>query len=414
MTHTDQPSLRTYQLEDREFLAQRARALLWNQAGTGKTPTTVAAIADLDGPAVVVCPKVAMGVWARQFKIWAPDYEVLVQSTTKRVDPPTGHQVLLTTYDRARVHTTGRFGIICDEAHLIKNERTARAKTIRELVRSGRSYMWQLTGTPILRYPDDIWGQLNAMGLAEQTYRTKTAFCKLFGGEYGVGGMAWDPDKIKPTAYDPLRNFMRRRMRAEVLELPPRTSEEWWVELPKRLAARFADICARYPPDSPTWEQSAAGGELHSALADLSAIKAEASLQSIQELEATTDNPVVVFTAHKDAARIIGHAMNWPVIDGDTPERQRTAFEHAFQAGAYGGLVLTIHAGGTAITLTRAKTIVFVSETYVPALNEQAADRVYRFGQEREVRGIYVRAESPLEDSLQQVLAHKRRFGKIG
>lgn len=395
-------------------MAARVRGLLWHEPGVGKTAVAISAAARLDGPVVAVVPPVAIGVWRRQFQMWAPDYEVRVHTSTKATDPPTGRQVLLTTYNRAKVTATGRFGVICDEAHLVKNESTARAKRVKELTAAGRSYVWQMTGTPILRYPDDIWGQLRVMGLAEQTYRTKTAFCKLFGGEYGVSGMVWDDEKIKAGAYDPIRNFMIRRLRSEVLDLPPRTFEEWWVELPKRLAARFADICARYPPDSPTWEKSAAGGELQTALADLSAIKAEACLESIRDLDATPTNPVVVFAAHKDAARIIAHTMDWPCIDGDTPVAQRSAFEHAFQSGAYAGLVLTIKAGGTAITLTRAHTIVVVSETYTPAETDQALDRVYRHGQETTVRAIFVRAESPLEENLQAVLTRKRPFGKIG
>lgn len=408
--HQETLALREYQVEDAAFLAARARGLIWHEPGVGKSAIAVSAASKLDGPVVVIGPAVSLGVWARQFRMWAPNYEIFVQTSTKRVDPPIGRQVLITTYDRALVHSINKFGVVLDEAHLVKNEKTIRAKRTKDLISAGRSYVWELTGSPLLRYADDIWGQLNVMGIAEQCYRTKTNFCRMFGGEYGVNGMTWDPKKIKPDAYAPLKNFMLRRLRSEVLDLPPRTSEEWWVELPKRLASRFADICTRIPPTDPTWEKSASGGELASALADLSAVKAEASIKSIQELEPTHESPIVVFTAHKDAARIVAHAMGWPMISGDTPPTQRTAFEHAFQAGAYTGIVLTIQAGGTAITLTRARTVVFTSETFVHAINSQAADRVYRFGQEQSVRAIYVRAESPLEEALQTVLRRKKEF----
>lgn len=392
------------------------RALLWDEPGVGKTPPTCAAIAQRDEPTIVVCPAVAVGVWQRELARWAPDFEVRTQHTTKPVDAPTGRQVLLTTYDRLNLDglITSRFGLVLDEAHLVKNEKAKRSKKVQACSRLGRSFVWQLTGTPILRYPDDIWGQLSAMDLGQQTYGTKTKFCAKFGGHYGVNGMEWDPKRIAKTAYDPLRNFMLRRLRSEVLELPPRSSEEWFIELPKRLDARFRDICARIPPEDPTWEAKAAGGELASALADLSAVKAEASLKALAELEPSPDNPVVVFAAHKDAAKIVAHAMGWPLIDGDTPTSTRTAFADRFQAGDYAGIVLTIQAGGVGITLTRAKTVVFISETYTPAANEQAADRVYRFGQEREVRAIYVRAESPLEKAVQYVLRKKAPFAKIG
>lgn len=427
MTHSDQvnvPKLREYQEVGRDFLASRNRSLLYDEPGVGKTPQACAAIAKLDRPAIVVCPAVAVGVWQHELAVWASEFEVRTQTSTKPVDSPTGRQVLVTTYDRVRLNPgVHRCGVVLDEGHLVKTFQRRRAESknsqrgqrVAELLDQTRSYAWELTGTPIMRYPDDLWGQLSVLGIERQTYRTKAEFARQFGGEYGVDGLIWNAKRQLATAWDPLQHFMLRRLRSEVLKLPARTREEWYVELPKRLAARFANIAERYPPDHPTWENPdfSGGGELQQALADMAAVKAEGCLSGIRELDSTPDNPLVVFASHRDAAHIVAHELGWPCIDGDTSSDRRTALAHAFQHGEYAGICGTIHACGTALTLTRAKTILFIGETYTPALNDQAADRVYRFGQEREVRAIYARADSPLEKNLQRVLTRKRPFGAI-
>jgi superfamily II DNA or RNA helicase len=412
---SDDPSpLRDYQVAGAKFLGSRHRAILADHAGLGKTAQALTAIAKRGKGAVIICPAVAIGVWQREVRKWLGEgVKVLTQPNTKPADPPGAGEILVTTYDRALL--TGHGGdwaLVLDEAHALKNRKTQRFKRVKAVIERMRGPVWAMTATPILKDPEDLWGLLTVLGLEKQTYGTKTAFLSLFGGTYTYGyGVQWS--RPKKGAWAPIAPFYLRRTREDHLDLPERTHEEWCFDLPKRLAARFAGIFERYPADDPQWDSWATAGELASALADLSSAKAAAAVTAIEELEPSTDRPVVVFAAHVDAAKALAKHFGWPCIVGDVATGHRTAIVDGFQAGLYAGVVATIQAGGVGITLTRAATAVFVSRSFVPALNSQAEDRVYRIGQTNNVRVIYCRANSALEDAIDKVLKRKAPYEAV-
>jgi SNF2 family DNA or RNA helicase len=411
---SDPSPLRDYQADGVKFLTSRHRAILADEAGLGKTRQALTAALQRGQGVLVVCPAVAVGVWQREFAQWAPTVKVLTQENSKPVAAPGPGEALVTTYDRCALASgeRGRWAAILDEAHLLKNRKTKRFARVLAALGRTNGPVWAMTATPILRDPEDLWGLLTVLGLTGQTYRTKTSFTSLFGGHYEFGrGTIWS--RPKPNAWQPLAPFYLRRTRDDHLDLPERTHEEWCFDLPKRLSARFADIFARYPPDDPDWDKWATGGELAAALADLSSAKAACAIDAIEELAPCPERPVVVFAAHVDAAKDLAKHFGWPCIVGDVSTAHRTAIVDGFQAGLYAGVVATIQAGGVGITLTRAATAVFVSRSFVPALNSQAEDRVYRIGQVNHVRVIYCRANSALENAIETVLKRKAPYEAI-
>lgn len=398
---------RPYQNEGIAFLASRARALLFDDPGLGKTVQAIRAhIACSDGGAVIVCPAVAVGVWEEEVRKWS-NWPTRVQEKTTPVEPPGSGEFLVTTYSRAKL-LPGRFStLILDEAHQVKSPKSNRSKKCAELVKSaGR--VWALTGTPIQRDPWDLWGILCLLGVDRASYGTRTRFISMFGGARKMGHVEW----TAPTrsAWAPLRHWHLERKREFVLDLPDRVHEDIFVKLPKRAETRYAEIAERYPADSEDWEKWATGGELASALADLSLVKAAAVLPEIEQFNPSRENPLVIFSAHRGAAKLLAEALGWPVISGETPADQRTKIANEFQMGKYPGLIATIRAAGVGLTLTKAATALFISRTYVPAENSQAEDRLYRIGQTRNVRVIYCRSKSPLEFAVDRVLRRKAPY----
>src|SRR5262249_62069270 len=77
--------------------------------------------------------------------------------------------------------------------------------------------------------------------------------------------------------------------------------------------------------------------------------------------------PLVVFSAHRAPVEALAGRPGWAVITGDTDPQARQAAVSAFQAGELRGLGLTIQAGGTGVTLTRAAGVVFVGLGGTPA-----------------------------------------------
>lgn len=350
-----------------------------------------------------------MGVWEEEVRKWT-DWSVRVQPSTKPVDPPAPGEFLVTTYSRLKLNP-GRFGtLILDEAHMLKSPRAKRTLKCAELVKQC-SRVWALTGTPIQRDPTDLWAILCLLGLERASYGGSfKKFADMFGAVREFGHLEWT--RPGPLAWKPIQHWHLGRKRENVLDLPERVHEDIWIPLPKRSEAKFAEIAERYPDDSEEWEKWATGGELAAALADLSLVKAAAVLSEIPNFNPSRQNPLVVFSAHKMAAKMLAAELGWPLICGETPSDQRTKIANEFQMGKHVGLVATIRAAGVGLTLTKAATALFVSRTYVPAENSQAEDRLYRIGQRRNVRVIYCRSKSPLEFAVDRVLRRKAPYVK--
>lgn len=425
LAHAEKPSLRPHQRVGSDWLKTRYRALVCDPPGCGKTAQAIVAAVEFGTPVAVVCPAVAVGVWVAELSRFAPQIKVRVQTEQSarrkpKIGPleppwvaaPGPGEWVITTYDRALFASAAhKYGVILDESHLIKSNKTHRYARIAQLIRAARGFVWALTGTPILRDPDDLWRQLEALGVHKQLYRTQTAFRTAFGGVWRAGDMKWG--KIHANAWKPLEPLLLRRDRETLVDLPERTNEVWVVDLKAKDAAYFEAIAREYPDESPDWEQWASAGELAVALSKLSLAKASLAVGPIRELAPSTDRPIVVFTAHRAAAKLLAEELKWPTITGSTSTNDRSRIAAEFQDGKHCGVVCTIQAAGLALTLTRASTSVFVSRTWVNAQNSQAEDRLYRIGQTREVRTVIVRANSALEKSVDRVLARKAKYDHV-
>jgi SNF2 family DNA or RNA helicase len=398
-----------HQVAGSQWLAGRFRCLALDPPGGGKTLQALMAASQVPMPLAVVCPAVAVGVWQEEIELFNPGAAVRVQSTTKPVDAPSPGEYLITTYDRANITPAPhRYGLVLDEAHLVKNARSDRTKRVTKLVAQARGYCWAQTGTPILKDPDDLWGILTVLGIEKQTYRNRDNFLAHWGGHYMMGELRWRGPRA--NAWQPLLPLMLRRERKDMYDLPARTHEQWALKLSDADHKRFQSIADRFPAEDEDWERWATGGELASALERLSLVKASLALAPIRDLCPTVDNPVVVFTAHREAAKLLAVELGWPSITGATSEDARTRIAQEFQQGKHAGVVCTIQAAGVALTLTRAAICVFVSQTWVNAANSQAEDRLYRIRQLRDVRTIFCRSNSALEKSIDKVLARKVKF----
>ena len=156
---------------------------------------------------------------------------------------------------------------------------------------------------------------------------------------------------------------------------------------------------------------SDAGGEraatMYSLLgsAKLNGLNPEAYLTHVFERIADhPGKPFVVACWHKRAAELVCERLGKlkPPIEakylhGDVTPEERSARVDAFQNGELDVLVGTIAVAGVGITLTRADTILFIEEDWVPANNRQMEDRLYRIGQKNDVSVIKYRSKNSVD-----------------
>ena len=83
-----------------------------------------------------------------------------------------------------------------------------------------------------------------------------------------------------------------------------------------------------------------------------------------------------------------------------------------FQAGRAPVFLLSLKAGGTGLTLTRATHVLHYDRWWNPAVEDQATDRAYRIGQDRPVQVHRLIAEGTLEDKIAALLESKRELAE--
>lgn len=411
-----------FQIDGIGWLAQRRAAILADEMGLGKTIQALASLPE-KAAAVVVAPAIALGVWKRETEKWRPDLRVTVLRGRGSWRWPLAGEVVVLNYEilpddagEAKRETV----VIADEAHALKSSKAQRTQRFRAIAKSARlagGRTWLLTGTPILNQPDELWQLLVAAALEREAFGDWPSFCRAFGGIKSGFGMVWG--RPRPGVEEQIRRVLLKRKRAEVLPQLPRkfhTSVEVEIlpsarreidAIEAALREKGIDLAAVIDEANLTADRSAAFEEIARLRRVLATAKIPALLEMVEEVEASGE-PAVVFSAHVDPVEVVGRRDGWAVIRGGVSPEERTRIEDAFQRGELKGVALTVKAGGVAITLTRAATVIFADLEWTPALNAQAEDRVARIGQTRGVSVTRLVADHQIDRRVTQLLAKKQ------
>lgn len=428
------PQLYPYQLQGVEFLTSTPRALLADEMGLGKTVQAIIALRTVS-PILVVCPASIIGVWEREFSKWDSTRQVtsLIGPLPQRRQTllSKGLDVVLVNYevvakllpDLQRV----RWGALAlDEAHRVKNRRAQVTKAVQSLSRSIPRII-ELTGTPILNRPDDLWALLNVLSPSQfrSYWKFVERYCSVFWNGFGweVGGPR-DPEGLAQA----LAPFYLRREKTEVMkDLPEKIVSQVWVPLEGTQRREYSEM-------KRTLTALLDSGERVSALAvvsqllrlrqicvdpnilvdggsePLSGAKARALLDL---LEGRDGGKVVIFSQWSRAVRaayslLEERGIPTLIMTGDTPQLVRAMIVDQFQTDPYiKVLALTIGVGGLGLTLTAADTAIFLDKSWTPALNTQAQDRLHRVGQTSTVWVYEILAQETVEEYVEDLLSRK-------
>lgn len=193
--------LESYQIADVDKALGLQHYLNANPMGLGKTPETVRYLKEKNArTALIVTPKIIRHQWQNQLKVWG-DFESEIYEGQKVVT----EGIWIVNYDKLRNEKTRlKFRcfqweyLILDEAHKIKSRNSQQTKAVKELPAAHRI---ALTGTPILRYVDDLWSILNFLdesysGISYWTFRDY--FCEMQHTPWGdrIVGLTRNPAKV--------------------------------------------------------------------------------------------------------------------------------------------------------------------------------------------------------------------------
>lgn len=403
------------------WLSVNPRGLLWDEPGLGKTVQAVAAL-DPNDTVLVVCPSAVKGVWAREARDAGWESVVLQGRTpVDRVGLARSRMVIVNPECLPNPGVLPYFlgrpdrpTVIVDEAHMYKNPKAARTENVRSWMWSALDCggsAWQLTGTPILNRPLDLWHVLSNARLEKVVFGSWNQFLRLFNARQNRwGGFDWGLPH--PSVPHLLSRVALRRTRAEVLpDLPTKTYER--VDVQITYAAERAVNEAAGGLASKSFDETfelLQDPILSEHVSTVRRALAEAKLPALHDLldVLEQEGPVVVFSDHVAPAFSAATRKGWVCVTGNTPSSERTAYEEAFQRGELAGIAGTVGAMGVGLTLTAAHRAVFVDRSFTPALNTQAEDRVCRIGQDRGVVITDLVSNHKVDQALYKLLRAKQ------
>ncbi|MBZ0235377.1 MAG: DEAD/DEAH box helicase, partial [Deltaproteobacteria bacterium] len=410
--------------------------------GLGKTMQVIALLLVTPRPerrSLLVAPASLVGNWAAELARFAPSLRVLVAhpsampaATLAAAEAPDldGVDLVLTTYgtlSRAPwlTSTPWRLAII-DEAQAIKNPAARQTRVVKSLDAQARI---ALTGTPVENRLGDLWSIFDflnpgLLGTAKEfTKFTKELDTRGYGPlrelirPYVLRRLKTDksvirdlPDKTEVTAYCGLSRKQAALYQQAVDDLASRLGKSAGIERRGMVLAsllRLKQICnhpSQWLGDG-AWDEADSGklGRMRE-LAEIIAAKQEKVLVFSQFRETTA--PLAAFLAG-----VFGRPGL--VLHGDTAVKERGALVKRFQEDEdVPFFVLSLKAGGTGLNLTAASHVVHFDRWWNPAVEDQATDRAFRIGQQRNVLVHKLVCRGTLEEKIDALIAEKRGLSR--
>jgi SNF2 family DNA or RNA helicase len=393
--------------------------------GLGKT---IQALAVMGKNTLVVAPTSVLPNWRAELSRFRPDLNVSVYHGPSRAPDPQA-DVTLTTYailrlDSEQLSTKSFAMVVLDEAQAIKNPDSQVARAAFTLKADFRLAM---SGTPVENRLDELWSIMNFAN------RGLLGGRREFDAEIGrpvADGIAGAAQGLRQR----IRPFVLRRRKIEVApELPPRTEATLQVVLDERERTLYDAV--RAATQSEMIAALGGGGQMdvmkaleallrlrqaacHSGLlpgqSAVTSSKVQALVESLETAILDGHKSLVFsqWTSLLDRIEPVLEQAGIPFIRLDGSTRDRGAVVEAFQSEAGPPvLLISLKAGGTGLNLTSADHVFLCDPWWNPAVEDQAADRAHRIGQERPVMIYRLVAKDTVEERILELQARKRAIG---
>ena len=417
-------TLRVYQQRGVDWLCflrdAELGAVLADDMGLGKTLQTLCA---LRGRALVVAPRSVMDNWAAELARFRPALRVATYHGADRSLDPRA-DVTLTTYAVLRLDADALARVawdvaVLDEAQAIKNPDSQTARAAYELRAAWRL---ALSGTPVENRLDELWSLFHFTNPGLLGGRGD------FDDRYGKPMSQGDGVAAKRLR-ERTSTFVLRRLKRDVApELPPRTEVVLRCELDAKERAVYDAVRAAAQRDVVE-----ALGEGRATLAVLEALlrlrQASCHAGLIPGQSADGSSKVTTLVDALETAAAEGHralvfsqwtglldrvephlaarAIAFTRLDGSTRDRAGVVAEFQAEKGPPVMLV-SLKAGGTGLNLTAADHVFLLDPWWNPAVEDQAADRAHRIGQQRPVTVYRLVARDTVEERILALQEKKR------
>lgn len=420
--------LRSYQQEGVKWInylyENNLGGCLADDMGLGKTLQTIAMLSRIypkvKEPTLIVMPKSLIFNWQNELQRFAPQLSVYTYYGTQRdMKEALSHQLVLSTYaivrNDAESFCKQKFHyVILDESQNIKNVSSQTTQAIHLLKTKHRL---ALSGTPIENNLTELYSLFRFLNPA--------MFGSLedFNARYTYPIQRDNDKDVLLSLRRKIFPFLLRRLKKDVLkELPDRIDQTLYVEMEKAHADFYNErrnFYQRYVKNT-----IAAEGIQKSQFVMFQALNELRRIASVPEsmtdgqitspkistlVEMVTDavsngHKIVVFFNYIAGIELVSEQLNEAGIDfacmtGSTNDRKGVVerFQNNPQCKV---LLMTLKIGGVGLNLTAADTVFIFEPWWNKAAEEQAINRLHRFGQKAKVLCYSLITQNSIEEKI--------------
>lgn len=392
---------------------------------------------------LVVSPSSLVYNWMSEFEKFAPYIRVKVITGPAHIrsmllSSAQDCDVIITSYDVVKrdidLYRERHFRyVVIDEAQYIKNRATQAAKAVKAINADMR---FALTGTPVENRPSDLFSIFDFI-------------MPGYLGSYRSFRENYEFPIMKDSSSDALERlkmltqpFILRRMKSDVLsELPEKTESVLCTEFEneqKRVYSAYAAMLVKDLRDKITHGSAAfdRGGRMmvlsmlmkirqiccHPPLALGSEYDGEsAKLSLCMDLirsSVESGHQILLFSQFTTmldviSERLTEEGISYFVLTGKTPQKERMELVNRFNSGDASVFLISLKAGGTGLNLTAADIVIHYDPWWNVATQNQATDRAYRIGQDKNVQVFKLIIKNSIEEKIIELQKKKAGIAEI-
>ncbi len=411
------PLLDDYQRVDIQKGAGLICHLNRNKMGLGKTLEAIKIMKVWQvQSAVIVAPKNVCPQWVTEIQKWYPEAsESVGLYDFKAPIVITNYEKLLQPASLNSLRNYRRDVAIFDEIHYLKNRGSQRTNASLQIPAKARI---GLTGTPILRHPDDLWSILNVLDWhysGKSYWNFVNYFCNVVDGYFGreIQGVTKNESRLailhKLLSIVSLHNDItvgcgkrtveiNLPMDKEQIELYKKIKKLILDELPENCTITNGAVLVMRLQQTTSWpglfETKSRG----------------AKFNWIETFCKGTDEQIVVFTKFEKTARALATFLTTKEIKnvlytGQISDKQKQLNKAKFIRREVQVFIGTIAAVGTGTDGLQevSRLGIMLEKDWSPEINVQCEDRLNRRGQKLPVMWYYLNCEKSFDQRVGKI-----------
>ncbi len=394
-------------------------------------------------PTLLIAPTSVVGNWFHELHKFAPDLKAAVHHGSDRPKETKAfkqvcreHDIVITSFALARkdvklFSSIDWHRIVLDEAQNIKNPKTALTKAILKL---SAPHRLALTGTPIENRLLDLWSIFNFLNPGYLGNQNQ------FQRNFEVPIQKDNDPRQSVTLKKLVEPFILRRVKTDqsiIKDLPDKVEQKLFCNLTKEQASLYEAVVKDVERQLQEVEGIHRKGLILATLSKLKQVcnhpmqflqdnsdftpershKLMRLTEMIEEVMEERES-MLIFTQFTEIGAALEKYLrqtchyNTYYLHGGTTRKKRESMINEFQDPDTEPsiFVLSLKAGGVGITLTKANHVFHFDRWWNPSVEDQATDRAFRIGQNKNVFVHKFVAIGTLEERIDEMIEDKKKL----